>query len=81
MAKRRDEPKFTLINENTMQKPVELIQPLKIQLDFDSWWLITQNRLKLKPELKESVKKHFLARGFMAQNDFDAGLIDFGIKS
>ena len=40
--------KFTLINENTMQKPVELIQPLKIQLDFDSWWLITQNRLKLK---------------------------------
>lgn len=81
MAKRKDELKVTIVGAEKPQEPTVYVPPLRPQLDFDSWWLMTQHRLKLKPELKEAIKKHFMARGFMARKDFDAGLIDFGIKS
>lgn len=81
MAKRKEEPKLIIAGQEALEAPVEYIAPLRLNLDFDSWWMLTQQRLKLRPELKESIKKHFAARGFLARNDFDAGLLDFGIVS
>lgn len=78
MARKKEEQKLVIAGQER-EAPVAPIAPLRLQLDFDSWWTLTQQRLRLRPELKESVRKHLIARGFMARLDFDAGLQDFGI--
>lgn len=80
MARKKEESKLVIAGQE-QKAPVVQVAPLRLQLDFDSWWMLTQQRLKLRPELKESLRKHLIARGFMARSDFDAGLQDFGIKS
>ena len=60
--------------------PAEEFKPAKRQVSFDEWWSTAEYYFKLKPALRESVKKHFEARGFMASGDFDNGIKDFGIK-
>ncbi len=81
MARKKEEQKLVIAGQEQQKAPVAQIAPLRLQLDFDSWWMLTQQRLKLRPELKESVRKHLMSRGFMARLDFDAGLQDFGIKT
>jgi hypothetical protein len=81
MAKRSKEEQKLVIAGQEPAAPAVQIEPLRLQLDFDSWWILTQQRLRLRPELKESVRKHLIARGFMVKLDFDAGLQDFGIKT
>jgi len=50
----------------------------QIQLDFDAWWMLKSQIMNLKPQVKTAIKKHFEARGFMANQNFDEGLKDFG---
>lgn len=52
--------------------------PKKAKISFDQWWLNIQNELGLKPQLKESVRKHFEVKGYLANGNFDEGLADFG---
>jgi hypothetical protein len=73
---RRDLPEEAEVSEN-----IQNIQPdLAKTMSFDMWWTLAERRLKLKPELKEAVKKHFKSRGFLTNNDFEAGIKDFGIN-
>lgn len=84
MPKKKEQPKLIIVGESEQKKPVEtqlVKKPVKMPLSFDAWWLLTQQKLKLKPELKESVKKHLQARGFMQNENYDEGLKDFGIKA
>jgi hypothetical protein len=55
--------------------------PNLTNIDYDTWWTLTQKKLNLSKDLKISVKKHFEARGFLKSRNFDAGLADFGIKA
>lgn len=49
------------------------------QVSYDAWWLQAQQKYNFKPELKESVKKHFEAKGFINDSrKFNDGLKDFG---
>jgi hypothetical protein len=84
MAKKKEQVKLIIVGEeqDLKQEPVaETKKAVKMPMSFDAWWLLTQQRLKLKPELKESVKKHLEARGFMKNENYNEGLIDFGIKT
>lgn len=54
------------------QKPV---------MGFDAWWMMTQRKFNLDPVMKDAIYKHFRARGFLNNNKFDDGLVDFGILS
>lgn len=48
-------------------------------MSYDAWWLQAQQKYNFKPELKESVKKHFEAKGFINDSrKFNDGLKDFG---
>lgn len=55
--------------------------PNRIVPTFEAWWVLTAQSLKLKPALKVAIQRHFESRGFMANNEFDKGLKDFGIKA
>lgn len=81
MAKKKEEHKLVVVGREEPKALASNIAPLRLQLDFDSWWMLTQQRLRLRPELKEAVRKHLVSRGFMVRQDFDAGLQDFGIKT
>jgi len=63
------------------QTSVTRPQAPQIPITFDAWWLRTQNKYKFKPALKNAVKRHFEARGFMDYTKFDAGLRDFGFRT
>jgi len=64
------------------RKPVEKL-PSRVQptMSYDAWWLTTQRRLQLQSGLKDALRKHMKARGFLASGRFDDGLKDFGIGS
>lgn len=53
----------------------------KPRISFDQWWLETQNKFKLRASLKEAVRKHLEARGFMETGEYDKGLSDFGLDA
>ena len=48
------------------------------QLSFDAWFTKTASERKFSPSLKEALKLHFEAKGFMKEKRFDEGLKDFG---
>lgn len=81
--KRQKSPaKLVIIGRDTQDDAPEMpSQPdiIKPVINFDAWWIMKAQSLKLKPEMKDAVKKHFMARGFMDSGDFDNGIIDFGI--
>ncbi len=82
--KRREVKKdVTIVGETeAMQaQTVQAPQAIDIPISFDSWWIQTMNKHELKPELREAVRKHFEARGFMDYKKFDAGLRDFGFRT
>lgn len=63
------------------QKQVQQEAP-HIPVSFDAWWLQTQSKYKFKPELKEAIKRHFTARGFINDSRmFEQGLKDFGYNT
>lgn len=66
--------------EKPKPKPVKVntFRPLP---SFDVWWSTVRYKKGLKEELKEIIKKHFEARGFMKSKKFDEGLKDFGIET
>jgi hypothetical protein len=83
MSQKRKEIKkdFLVVGEQApvAQNQVQEQQDLHIPISFDAWWLQTQSKYKFKPELKEAIKKHFMARGFINDSSkFEQGLKDFG---
>ncbi len=84
MAKRKDgQPELIIVGEEKAQQQpaAELPKPARIPMTFDAWWLLAQQKHKLRPELKQAVKKHLESRGYMAEENYDEGLRDFGIKT
>lgn len=86
MNQKRKEIKkdFLVVGEEpAQQNEVEAIPvPTHIPVSFDAWWLQTQSKYKLRPELKEAVKRHFASRGFLDDSrKFDKGLRDFGYNT
>lgn len=84
MSKKREQAKLIIVGQDKPKAkitPAQIKKTVKMPLSFDAWWLLTQQKLKLKPELKESVKKHLESRGFMQNENYDEGLEDFGIKT
>ena len=59
----------------------QAVQPLKIQVSFDDWYLQKQHGRNWRPEMKEALRRHLTACGFMKTGDFENGLKHFGIKS
>ena len=68
------------------QKQVAMAKPsapeaMHIAVSFDDWWLQTAQKYKFKPELKESVKKHFEAKGYISDSrKYNEGLRNFGFN-
>lgn len=84
MSKRKEQKKdFTVVGQEVkQQQPTAQVQPKEVPMTFDEWWLQTQQKLKLKPELKLAMRKHFEARGFINDSKkFNDGLKDFGFKA
>ena len=66
--------------EMKAQKP-EAPAAIHINVSFDDWWLQAQQQYKFKPELKESVKRHFEAKGFLSDSrKYNEGLRNFGFN-
>jgi hypothetical protein len=55
----------------------EVVEP--VRLPFDTWWILVSTANNLSQNLKEPLKCHFRARGFWNDQDWDAGLRDFGL--
>ncbi len=49
-------------------------------VSFDAWWLLAQGRHGLSADLKDAVKNHMRAKGFLQAGRFDDGLKDFGVS-
>lgn len=80
MAKKKHkQPDLVIIGREEIQEQAQQIEQIKPDINFDAWWVLKAQSLKLKPEMKSAVMKHFEARGFMESGDFDNGIIDFGI--
>lgn len=58
-------------------KTTEYKEPLP-QLSFDAWFTKVATERKFNSSLKESLKLHFEANGFMKDKQFDQGLKHFG---
>ena len=79
MAKRKTEQPVVIVSRPDAAPVNVPAEPIKIDVTFDAWWSVAQGSLRLKPEMKEVLKHHFIARGFMASKEFDKGLKDFGL--
>ena len=78
MSKRKREVKIFGQEEITEAKD-SLPDPIKPKLTYDAWWVMAQQRYKLKPVMQEVLFKHFKARGFLESGDFEAGIKDYGL--
>ena len=83
MSKRRREQlkEITIVGQVSATVVTNQAAPVKAKISFDQWWLQVQNIKKLRPELKTAVYKHFESRGYLVNENFDAGLKDFGVKA
>lgn len=75
---------FTVVGEQEVkdQSVKSAPEALYTPMSFDTWWIQIQSKHKFKPELKESMRKHFTARGFINDSrKFDQGLRDFGYNT
>jgi hypothetical protein len=78
--KRREQrQEFTVAGAEPASVESVASEPVKPAITFSAWWLQIQQAKRLKIELREALKKHFTARGFMASGEFDKGLADFGL--
>lgn len=55
--------------------------PVQVPISFDAWWIQAAGKYGLNQDLKQSVKRHFEARGFMEYKKFNQGLRDFGFRT
>jgi len=82
---RNRQEKPLLIVDSNPPEPVairqEETQPIKRQISFDDWWTTVEYKYKLKSSMKEAVRLHFKARGFLQSGDFTNGIKDFGIAT
>lgn len=78
MSKKKE---LIVVGEQKKQQAVALPPPAVPIMTYDAWWLITQRRLSLSAGLKEALRKHMKARGFLDNGRYDDGLKDFGIES
>lgn len=81
MAKKQPEKELIVVGQPQKEEATPLPAPVLPIMTYEAWWLITQRRLDLKAGLKDALKKHMRARGFLASGRFDDGLRDFGIES
>jgi hypothetical protein len=72
---------FKVVSQAQEQQEVQEVKAPKISMSFDAWWLLAQNMHGLKPMLKDAVKKHMEAKGFLANEEYAKGLKDFGINT
>jgi hypothetical protein len=79
MAKKKALSRLTIIGREEAPKPVIEAAEIKPVLTFEAWWMLKQYEKRLRPELKSVIEKHFKARGFWDNKEFDKGLADFGI--
>lgn len=83
MAKKEDQQEVTVIGKQEATKaptaPRSPVTP-KVPITFDAWWIQVAGKNGLSQDLKNSVKRHFQARGFMEYSKFDKGLRDFGFN-
>ena len=77
--KKQDRQVVVVVKPEALPAPVAA--PVRIELTFDAWWAMKQGTLRMAPEMKDVLRKHFVARGFMASGEFDKGLEDFGIRT
>lgn len=83
MNQKRKEIKndFTVVGESAQKVEQQQAAPKAayIPVSFDAWWLQAQSKYKFKSELKEAIRKHFIAKGFINDSrQFEQGLRDFG---
>jgi hypothetical protein len=82
MKRREIKREVQIVGEQSEEQPVSQdVKPIMPNISFDSWWLQVQNKHSFKSALKDAVKKHFEARGFMSSREFDKGLRDFGFNT
>lgn len=85
MAKTKDnQPEVIVVGQEApeqVQAPRPAAVPAQIPITFDAWWIQTAGKYGLKQDLKQSVKRHFEARGYMNYRKFNAGLRDFGFRT
>lgn len=55
--------------------PAIKAEPIKRQLSFEQWWASKQ----LPAHLFEPLQTHMTKKGFVASQDFEAGLKNFGL--
>lgn len=72
---KKDKKNKGLINKKSAQ--VEYQEPFP-QLNFDAWFAKVSTERNFNPSLKEALKLHFQANGFMENKKFDEGLKHFG---
>lgn len=82
-SKKKKTPDLVVVGQKTEEKAARPAsrKPIDIPLSFDAWWLQIQSEHKLRPELKNSVKRHFEAKGFLDSKKFNDGLRDFGFRT
>lgn len=83
MSQKRKEIKkdFSVVGQDAQKETAKQAAPQAafIPVSFDAWWLQAQSKYKFKSELKEAIRKHFTARGFINDSRrYDQGLKDFG---
>lgn len=81
MGKKEQKREVLIVGQQKPTIPIELPDPIVPKMEYEAWWLITQRRLNLSPSLKEALKRHFKARGFLESGRYDDGLKDFGINA
>lgn len=81
MAKKDNRKELTIVGQQSAVINEELPEPAIPRMEYDAWWLLTQRRLNLSSSLKEALRRHFRARGFLDSGKYDDGLKDFGIRS
>lgn len=84
MAKKEAQQEVIVVGQEPVAAPVEApraAKPVQVAITFDAWWIQTAGKYNLKQDLKQSIKRHFEARGFMNYKKFNAGLRDFGFRT
>lgn len=79
MAKKEPEMKLAVEAETSKSAAPSQAEPLRRKVSFDEWWMLVSHSRKLAPRMKDAIKIHFKAKGFLDNGKFDEGLRDFGL--
>jgi hypothetical protein len=80
MARKHKQQELRIVGEPEVIPHVQSQSKPEIKLSFDQWWTLTRQKRNLPETLKESLKLHFKAWGFLESGKFDNGILHFGFK-